>query len=554
MIPHSIIRDQIADIDVDNMVANITTLSAFQTRYSPWTNAQDVADAVSTMFTDAGLEPTQAKWLDYDFTGDILTYGTADIIHVIAEVRGVVNPDKIVVVSAHHDCYVWGSDDPSLYGQQAPGADDNATGVCAMIEMARLIAANNYKPDYTIRFVSFGGEEIGLIGSGLYVDADEDVILNINLDMIGYSDVATNWQMLLHPYDTDDNAGDGGNSFHDLAELLIPEVTDITVIRGTLNFYVSDSYSYWLAGFPAIYFEEDPRTPYYHEITDTVANLNQPYYAEVTKAAFACLISFSNLQMRIMPMPISTTFNDALSTLDTISAWEKEVNRQAGYTSKWGLYSTSALTPFTITTLNTVAYAIVTLATGNTQTITGTGGSSLAGVIPIPTSDIVSVACYSATNVLLDTFGLNEGNGLTVYGTGGVLTGALSSALAWKLCQANITWQAKIDLAKFVLGCALESILTERGITVDEAGGDSLLDVITNPETFRIACDYKTLEMIYDDLSNGGFNQLFEGKAKMYRAKYDRELADAMKRMNMDTGLSGTTTEYRVEFTARVSR
>ena len=253
-------------------------------------------------------------------------------------------------------------------------------------------------------------------------------------------------------------------------------------------------------------------------------------------------------------MPTSTDFNDALSTLDTISQWEKEINRQAGHTSKWGLYSSSGASPETISTLNTVAYAIVTLANGNVATITGVGGSSLAGTIPIPTSQIVSVACYNASNVLLDTFSLNEGNGLTLYGSGGVLTGALSDASIWVRCDANLTWQAKLDLAKYILACELETKLTEMGITVDEAGGDILVDVITNPETFRLACDFKALELIYDDLAGGGFNQLFEGKAKTYRAKYEKELAEALKRMNLDTGLSGTTTEYRVDFTARVSR
>jgi len=248
-----------------------------------------------------------------------------------------------------------------------------------------------------------------------------------------------------------------------------------------------------------------------------------------------------------------STFSSALSTLATISAWEKEINAQAGHTRKWGLISTSTST-YTVTTLNTVKYVIATLVTGWNQTITGLGGVSLAGVIPIPTTQAISLACYNASDVLLDTFALNEGAGSSVYGTGGVLTGVVSSASAWVLGNANRTWQDKIDLAVMIVQNDLETILTERQIVVDEAGGDLLIDVITNPSTFLIACDYKALALIYSDLANSGFNELFAKKAVTYAQKYDLELAAAIKRMNLDPSLSGTTTEYRAEFSARVTR
>lgn len=559
MIPNGIIKDMISGMSLSNMAANITTLQAFQTRHCGWTNAQEVADAVSAMFTAVGYEPTQDKWLDYDHTGNILEYGTLDIINVIGEIRGVVYPDKIIVVSAHHDSWVNFAEfeyDGS-YGLRSPGADDNASGVCAMIEMARLIKANNWNPDYTIRFIAFSGEEQGSLGSQLYLEntaLGDDIILNINLDMLGWTDsLSIVWDMILHPYDTDDNALDSGNSYHDLSEIIIPEVTTLSVTRGDLNPPGSDSFRFYQNGFPAIYFEENPQTANYHTEDDTLANMNQDYYLELAKAALACLISFANLQLRFTTMPTTTDFRAAMSTLHTLTQWEKEINAQAGYTRKWGLLSTSTST-YTVTTLNTVAYAVATLLSGFTQTVAGVGGASLDGVIPIPTAQVTSIACYNSSNVLLDTFSLNESGGVTVYGSDGVLTGAVSNSAAWVLGNENRTWQDKIDLAAEILQNDLETILTERQIIVDEAGGDDLIDVITNPDTFRIACDYKALALIYSDLANSGFNELFAKKAVTYAQKYDLELSSAIKRMNLDPSLSGTTTEYRAEFSARVTR
>ena len=46
----------------------------------------------------------------------------------------------------------------------APGADDNASGTAAALEIARVIISNGYQPEATIKFITFGAEEYGLVG------------------------------------------------------------------------------------------------------------------------------------------------------------------------------------------------------------------------------------------------------------------------------------------------------------------------------------------------------------------------------------------------------
>ena len=69
------------------------------------------------------------------------------------------------------------------------GADDNASGVAALLELARNFAIRNYKPLYTLVFVAFDAEEVGLYGSTafstLFAERPESVRLMVSMDMVG---------------------------------------------------------------------------------------------------------------------------------------------------------------------------------------------------------------------------------------------------------------------------------------------------------------------------------------------------------------------------------
>jgi hypothetical protein len=88
--------------------------------------------------------------------------GPIAVHNVIAEIPGSVFPNEVVVVGGHLDSW----DAP---GSQ--GCSDNGTGVSSVIEAARLIKQSGLKPKRTIRFMLFGGEEQGLLGSRGYVEA-----------------------------------------------------------------------------------------------------------------------------------------------------------------------------------------------------------------------------------------------------------------------------------------------------------------------------------------------------------------------------------------------
>jgi aminopeptidase YwaD len=96
--------------------------------------------------------------------------------NVIVEIPGTHEPEEIILVGAHFD---------SVYRNQ--GAHDNAAGSATIMEMARYFSQN--PPRRTLRFVWFGGEEMGLMGSWAHVETRSDdvgqYIFMVNVDVAG---------------------------------------------------------------------------------------------------------------------------------------------------------------------------------------------------------------------------------------------------------------------------------------------------------------------------------------------------------------------------------
>ena len=101
--------------------------------------------------------------------------------------------DKFIVMGAHYDHLGMGGQGSSSRRQDtiAPhnGADDNASGVAALIEVAEKLAGGEKKPANSFIFIAFGAEEMGLLGSKYYVDNPlfplENIRIMLNMDMLG---------------------------------------------------------------------------------------------------------------------------------------------------------------------------------------------------------------------------------------------------------------------------------------------------------------------------------------------------------------------------------
>ena len=250
-------------------------------------------------------------------------------------------------------------------------------------------------------------------------------------------------------------------------------------------------------------------------------------------------------------MSWSTT---TLSTSASIARHEKEISLQAGSTARWSIYVPGTDTVWFVSTDD---HAILTYADESTATVTQ-GSSKIA---LNTTQYIIKIDIYDDKDDLLYSFECNEGYGATLTDTTGEeeitlvnSTGNWGSGWTETTVSGDYSWQDKLDLAKEIIGNRITTKLKEYGIYVSESAGEVYLDTLTNPETFLLACDYLTLSKIYLDLMGTGYNEAFRAKYEMYSNLYEFELAEALKRMNLDVDLSGSTDTYGVEVLGRLTR
>lgn len=154
------------------------------------------AEHIAKRFAEAGLLPggtAEGSWFqDFPERG-----GDPEADTVLRNVIGVIPgtiPERAgesVVIGAHYDHLGtgWPSGLPEHRGKVHPGADDNASGVAVLLELARVLG-RSLAPDRTVVFVAFSGEECGRRGSRYYVANEKrrpaaKAIGMINLDTVG---------------------------------------------------------------------------------------------------------------------------------------------------------------------------------------------------------------------------------------------------------------------------------------------------------------------------------------------------------------------------------
>jgi hypothetical protein len=236
-------------------------------RYSSSEHNPKAAQFIYERFQSYGLQP---QYMNYRVNGS----------NVYVKKTGTKYPNKQYIICAHYD------DMPS--GPLAPGADDNASGSCAVMEAARLLAPLSF--DYTLTFVVFDEEEQGLIGSQAFADSayfrGDSILGVINLDMISWDgnndyqiNIRSNTLSLLLAYGV-------RNIFYIYQPVLIPFLV--------MNVASSDHASFWNRGYKAIcgIQQRSEYNQYYHTVNDKFQIISMPYYLSYTRAAIAALMTF----------------------------------------------------------------------------------------------------------------------------------------------------------------------------------------------------------------------------------------------------------------------
>jgi hypothetical protein len=215
--------------------------------------------------------------------------------NLVVTIPGKTN--KLLIVGSHLDSTAGHTNSPESV---APGADDDASGTVALMELAR--ALKDLPLNCTVRLVHFTGEEQGLYGSYVYSDAvakeKPELVAMIQMDMIAYCAKPGN------RLDIHDGANKNGSHALVANFMASQSAYGINVnIVDTHNHAVddrSDHAGFLDHGYRAVClseeFTDDGFNPNYHSVNDRVKACNLPYMVEVIRLAIATSAHLAELQ------------------------------------------------------------------------------------------------------------------------------------------------------------------------------------------------------------------------------------------------------------------
>ncbi|GAB5405901.1 MAG: M20/M25/M40 family metallo-hydrolase [Aureliella sp.] len=193
---------------------------------------------------------------------------------------------KAILFSAHLDHL--GVKPDAAAGEDAifNGADDDATGVTAVLTLADVFGKLENKPLHSTIFMTFWGEEMGLLGSTAFGEAPawplEDMIANVNIEMIGRPADGANNKMWMTGW----NKSDLGTLFAQGARRVGVEVFEHPQFSAVL-YTRSDNYALAKQGVVAHSFSAGSLHKDYHKVTDEWTKLDLPHMTQIIRGIFA---------------------------------------------------------------------------------------------------------------------------------------------------------------------------------------------------------------------------------------------------------------------------
>ncbi len=180
----------------ENIEETILGLQAYGTRYHLTSQAEqavlDMKNKWQAMANAAGRN---------DISFRIVNHVGTPMPSLVMTMQGTQNPDEYVIVGGHIDSITPDHDN-------APGADDNASGIGTITEIIRVLLDADYYPQKTVEFMAYAAEEVGLVGSDEiaqeYHDEGKNVLAYVQFDMTNYKGSSADITIIEDDYTTAD--------------------------------------------------------------------------------------------------------------------------------------------------------------------------------------------------------------------------------------------------------------------------------------------------------------------------------------------------------------
>ncbi len=282
--PDTQIIDMIQQVNESLLYYYNTHLTAFGPHVTGTENSMNVSQYIYDEFHAMGLFVEFHYWSFDDLTDR----------NVVATLPGTdTSSNAIFIFCAHHDSV-----------KLSPGADDDGSGVAAVLATAKILS--QYAFNYTLRFITFSGEEDGLYGSYLYAHnasrRGDNIVAVIDADMIGYAVTTEGGRLMTLAFP---ERAKWIADFVTIVSTLYRNKTNMTVLTyphsSGSDFQSFDEYEFdagsfqgYDCGYDSYYWDH-----IFHSANDTSDRLNWTYLTNVTKLLLAVIAEFASTPIEL---------------------------------------------------------------------------------------------------------------------------------------------------------------------------------------------------------------------------------------------------------------
>lgn len=274
----------------------INTLSSFHTRHTKSDHIENVAYWLKNELET--LCENRVFFHNFTQIDENQTFHLKNIICTIQDSTASLPDNNTIIIGAHYDSRAENINNSEA---RAPGADDNASGVSAILELVRILSHVNLT--LNLEFVLFSGEEQGKWGSNKYIKYLDDknrtknIDLYINFDMIGYRPSNESSKVILE-YDVGNKYLQNDNYSKTIALFTKQIASNYTNLQAQLaKLGNSDFIPFEELGSTVIGIHDEgvTKNPNYHKSSDTPNTLNIEYATSITKMTLATILELDRL-------------------------------------------------------------------------------------------------------------------------------------------------------------------------------------------------------------------------------------------------------------------
>jgi FMN phosphatase YigB (HAD superfamily) len=277
--PDPAIKNLVGLVEPARLRQTVSHLAGYQTRWSHLPDIAKVPEWIHGQFTSLGYpEGSRTRYQQFELQG---TAPQRNVLCAPTDLK-----QRFVLVCCHYDSI---SENPA---GSAPGADDDASGVAAVLELARILKGVQLKKR-GVMFAAFGGEEQGLWGSrkcAAVAKAEGWALdLVINLDMISYKEPGAEARITVE-YDQGNKRADNDAVSKAFAMTMAQAAADYTSLTvAHTDIWNSDYMPFEEKGFVCIGVYNAYDNPFYHKISDTPDRTDLANFTEAVKMVLATI-------------------------------------------------------------------------------------------------------------------------------------------------------------------------------------------------------------------------------------------------------------------------